>query len=147
MTVWIFNNFLNYRINKTTIGDSFNKSIDRVMGVSTMVSNSGCKQQQSGSWTSWSGSAGNQQVTKVGAKYAFLKEKICLSRKLWSVDQLASILLRIFKWGVYVFSWKTTSFEGQIVVCLPSSRLLSGISEMWSSIKIPQVLFISIVFV
>ena len=35
---------------------------------------------------------------------------------------------------IEVFSWKTTSHKGQI----QSSRLLSGINEMCSSMKIPK---------
>ena len=35
-----------------------------------------------------------------------------------------------------LFSWKTTSLKAHLEVCLPKSRLLSGLIGMWSSMKI-----------
>ena len=34
------------------------------------------------------------------------------------------------------FSWKITSHKDHFEVCLPNSRLLSGLIRMWSSMKI-----------
>ena len=36
---------------------------------------------------------------------------------------------------VELFSWKATSHKDHYEVCLPISRLLSGLYGMWSSIK------------
>ena len=42
--------------------------------------------------------------------------------------------LEIFR--LELFSWKTTSHKDHLEVCLPNSRLLSGLIGMWSSMKI-----------
>jgi len=35
-----------------------------------------------------------------------------------------------------LFSWKTTFLKDRLEVCLPNTRLLSGLIGMWSSMKI-----------
>ena len=40
-----------------------------------------------------------------------------------------------------LFSWKATFHKVHLEVCLPNNRLLSGLSEMWSSMKITVHLF------
>ena len=49
---------------------------------------------------------------------------------------------------VELFSWKTTSHKYHLEVCLPNSRLLSGLTGMWSSMKIAlhitQIYFLQI---
>ena len=41
--------------------------------------------------------------------------------------------------NIELFSWKTTSNKDHLEVCLPNSRLLSGLIGMWSSMKITIV--------
>ena len=41
--------------------------------------------------------------------------------------------------NVELFSWKTTSHQDHLKVCLRISRLLSGLHGMWSSMKITLV--------
>ena len=38
--------------------------------------------------------------------------------------------------GLELFSWKTTTHKDHLDVCLPNSRLLSGLTRMWSCLKI-----------
>ena len=44
--------------------------------------------------------------------------------------------IELNKDSVELFSWKTTSHKDHLEVCLPNSRLLSGLIGMWSSTKI-----------
>ena len=48
------------------------------------------------------------------------------------------VLYRITTQYVELFSWKTTSHKDhlELEVCLPNSRLLSGLIGMWSCMKI-----------
>ena len=46
------------------------------------------------------------------------------------------------KWFILeLFSWKTTSHKAHLEVCLPKSRLLSGLIGMWSCMKITLIIF------
>ena len=62
------------------------------------------------------------------------------------VDAINVMAYLIMSLGIYVkkvelFSWKTTSHKYHLEVCLPNSRLLSGLIGMWSSMKITLHIF------
>ena len=90
-----------------------------------------------------------QKRPSIGIRFAVRKYSMWFMEMCFHIGNLyqhhttRNVLVEDYRYCLLMFklelcSWKTTSHKDLLEVCLPNSRLLSGLIGMWSSMKITQ---------